>query len=68
MVKAVKKTGATNDTPAVLVDLPPLPSEKPTHERIAERAYARWERGGRHPGMAEVDWKRAEEELSVARL
>lgn len=42
--------------------------QTPTHEQIAQRAYQRWEEGGCQPGMAELDWIRAEEELTGASL
>lgn len=40
----------------------------PSHEEIARRAYQRWEAGGCQPGMAELDWIRAEEDLTGASL
>ncbi|MBE7157990.1 MAG: DUF2934 domain-containing protein [Rhodospirillales bacterium] len=45
-----------------------LLSRGPSHEEIAQRAYERWEQGGRQPGMDALDWLRAEEELTGASL
>jgi hypothetical protein len=36
----------------------------PTPEQIEERAYQLWEQRGRPQGSPEVDWERAERELS----
>jgi hypothetical protein len=35
----------------------------PTHDDIAQRAYALWEARGRPEGSPQVDWFRAEQEL-----
>jgi hypothetical protein len=36
----------------------------PTHEEICQRAYSLWEERGCPDGSPEVDWYRAERELS----
>ena len=48
---------------------PPEPEEvlAPTHEEIAEHARRLWESRGRPEGTAEIDWRRAEEELRSQR-
>jgi hypothetical protein len=38
----------------------------PTHEDIAKVAYHLWEERGAPIGSPEVDWRRAEQELSAA--
>lgn len=38
----------------------------PTHEDIAKLAYYLWEERGSPIGSPEVDWERAEQELSAA--
>jgi len=39
----------------------------PLQNRIRERAYQLYESRGREPGQDELDWFRAEEEISNAR-
>jgi len=41
-------------------------NHKPTHEQIAQRAYAIYEQSGRIPGKDLENWSRAEKELSAA--
>ena len=41
-----------------------MPSVTPTHEDVARLAYRLWEERGAPIGSPEVDWARAEEELS----
>ncbi len=41
-----------------------MPGSVPTHEDVERLAYQLWEERGRPPGLPEVDWHRAERELS----
>jgi hypothetical protein len=41
-------------------------NHKPTHDQIAQRAYALFEQSGRVPGHDQENWLRAERELSVS--
>jgi hypothetical protein len=42
-------------------------SDKPTHEEIAQRAYALYEKSGRVPGRDMENWLAAESQLIAAR-
>jgi hypothetical protein len=70
VAKNAKKSETKRDLQAALGNLPPMPetNEKPSHEQIARRAYERWEDAGRQPGMADLDWIRAEQELTQAHI
>lgn len=65
MAKSAKRSSTATDIRAALGNLTPKlgAGQEPTHEQIAHRAYQRWEHAGCQPGMAELDWIRAEEEL-----
>jgi len=41
-------------------------NHKPTHEQIAQRAYAIFEQSGRIPGRDQQNWLQAEKELSAS--
>ena len=41
-------------------------NHKPTHDQIAQRAYALFEKSGRAPGHDIENWLRAERELAAA--
>jgi len=41
-------------------------SHKPTHEEIAQRAYAIFEQNGRAPGRDLENWMQAEKELNAS--
>ena len=42
-------------------------NHKPTHDQIAQRAYAIFEQSGRLPGRDQANWLRAERELYARR-
>jgi hypothetical protein len=42
---------------------PVVATRPPSHEEIAQLAYAYWETGGRRHGCSEEDWFRAERKL-----
>jgi hypothetical protein len=46
---------------------PAVATPHPSHEEIAQLAYAYWEAGGHGHGCSEEDWYRAERELSGRR-
>lgn len=65
MAKSVKSSDASLDaTENANQDGKQVTAVDVSDERIAERAYQLWEQGGRQEGTAELDWNRAEDELS----
>ena len=62
----------TNEQPLPKIEVEPqsgpskmamTPHTVPSHDKIRERAYERYEGRGREPGQDEQDWLRAEREI-----